>query len=63
MKALDVFSHSLRYLKEQAIQVIKTRTSDNDFSVKDIQWILTVPAIWTHSAKQFMREAAYKVGF
>lgn len=27
----------------------------------DIHWILTVPAIWADSAKQFMREAAYEV--
>lgn len=61
MKALDVFSHSMWYLKEQAVRVIKTRTSDAGFTVNDIQWILTVPAIWSDAAKQFMREAAYKV--
>ncbi|KAJ7328611.1 hypothetical protein OS493_023880 [Desmophyllum pertusum] len=62
MKALDVFSHSMWYLKEQAVRVIKTRTSDVGFTVNDIQWILTVPAIWSDAAKQFMREAAYKAG-
>lgn len=29
----------------------------------DIRWVLTVPAIWTAPAKQFMREAAQKVPF
>ena len=29
--------------------------------VQDITWVLTVPAIWTDSAKQFMREAAVQV--
>ena len=28
---------------------------------KMIRWVLTVPAIWTDSAKQFMREAAFQV--
>ena len=27
----------------------------------DIFWVLTVPAIWNDSAKQFMREAAVNV--
>jgi hypothetical protein len=28
----------------------------------DVQWVVTVPAIWRQKAKQFMREAAYQVG-
>jgi hypothetical protein len=27
----------------------------------DIQYVITVPAIWDPKAKQFMRRAAYKV--
>jgi len=27
----------------------------------DVRWVITVPAIWKQSAKQFMREAAYQV--
>lgn len=27
----------------------------------DILWVLTVPAIWTDQAKQFMRDAAIQV--
>ena len=27
----------------------------------DIEWVLTVPAIWNDPAKQFMRQAAEKV--
>ncbi|VDI63728.1 Hypothetical predicted protein, partial [Mytilus galloprovincialis] len=26
----------------------------------DVRWVLTLPAIWTNSAKQFMRKAANK---
>ena len=29
----------------------------------DIFWVLTVPAIWEDSAKQFMREAAVNVSY
>ena len=41
--------------------MISLRTGDDYFSATDIQWVLTVPAIWTPRAKQFMREAAYEV--
>ena len=61
VKAKTVFALSIRFLKEEAIKVICQRTGDEDFSANDIQWVLTVPAIWTPRAKQFMREAAYEV--
>ena len=34
---------------------------DTGVQPNDIQWVLTVPAIWNDPAKQFMREAAQKV--
>ena len=61
LKALTIFSHSIKFLKDEALKVICERTGDTYFSVSDIQWVLTVPAIWTPVAKQFMREAAYEV--
>lgn len=61
MKALEVFSHSINYLHKRALEVIRERTGDEHFTSRDIQWVLTVPAIWKPAAKQFMREAAYKV--
>ena len=30
-------------------------------ALEDIQWVITVPAIWRQSAKQFMRHAALQV--
>ena len=41
--------------------MIRQRTGDDNYNTDDIQWVLTVPAIWTPKAKQFMREAAYEV--
>lgn len=48
-------------------QVIKERSSltvaessESPWS-DDILWVLTVPAIWSDQAKQFMREAAIQV--
>ena len=56
-----MFSHSITFLKDEALKVIWERTGSKDLNVNDIQWVLTVPAIWTPVAKQFMRKAAYEV--
>ena len=61
LEALAVFSHSIRYLKNKAIEIIREVTGDDGYNATDIQWVLTVPAIWKPAAKQFMREAAYMV--
>ena len=61
VEAKTVFARSIRFLKEEALKVICRRTGDDHYNANDIQWVLTVPAIWTPGAKQFMREAAYEV--
>ncbi|KAJ8311225.1 hypothetical protein KUTeg_011223 [Tegillarca granosa] len=60
LPALEVFSHSIRYL----IQQLHARLDEKGADVRDddIYWILTVPAIWNDPAKQFMREAAENAG-
>uniref|UniRef100_A0A3P9PKB2 Heat shock protein 12B n=1 Tax=Poecilia reticulata TaxID=8081 RepID=A0A3P9PKB2_POERE len=63
MKALKVFSDSLRFLKEDALRTISRNTGgERLFIPSDFTWVLTVPAIWDPSAKQFMREAAMQAG-
>ena len=61
VEAKTVFSRSIKFLKEEALKVICQRTGDDHYNANDIQWVLTVPAIWSPKAKQFMREAAYEV--
>lgn len=61
MKALKVFTAALRYMKEDALNTISKNTAGRRFIASDFTWVLTVPAIWTPSAKQFMREAATQV--
>jgi len=46
------FSYWIQELSDQA---------GGDFENSDVRWVITVPAIWKMPAKQFMREAAYKV--
>nr|XP_002735988.2 PREDICTED: heat shock 70 kDa protein 12A-like [Saccoglossus kowalevskii] len=59
MKAVKVFSHAIHYLKMEALKVI-TETTGVEFKGEEVQWVLTVPAIWGQASKQFMREAAYQ---
>lgn len=56
MDAMKVFSETIKYLKSHLIKQCTLRVP---FLVEeDIQYVITVPAIWTDPAKQFMREAA-----
>ncbi|KAM9414404.1 uncharacterized protein KZ484_023202 [Pholidichthys leucotaenia] len=62
MKALKVFSESLRFLKEDALKTITETLNREKFTASDCTWVLTVPAVWDPSAKKFMREAAVQAG-
>ncbi|XP_069137465.1 heat shock 70 kDa protein 12A-like isoform X1 [Argopecten irradians] len=58
--AKKVFAASIRYLKDKLIDTLnKQNPMDDD---KAIHWVLTIPAIWSESAKQFMRESALEAG-
>ncbi|XP_076071991.1 heat shock 70 kDa protein 12A-like [Mytilus galloprovincialis] len=60
VRALDIFSLAIKYLKEHAIgSLFKSLTN---VETKDIHYVLTVPAIWDDKAKLFMRKAAEKAG-
>ncbi|XP_053400410.1 heat shock 70 kDa protein 12A-like [Mercenaria mercenaria] len=60
MPAMDVFSACIKYLKDHLMN--KCLQQIPDVTDDDIRWVLTVPAIWNDSSKQFMREAADKAG-
>ena len=60
-KAMDVFALSIRYLKGHLMKTMDERGVTSYLG--DIEFVLTVPAIWRDSAKRFMREAAIKVSF
>ncbi|XP_044222581.1 heat shock 70 kDa protein 12A-like [Thunnus albacares] len=62
MNAMKVFTAALSYLKEDALKTISDKIAGMKFIASDFTWVLTVPAIWDSSAKQFMREAATKAG-
>ncbi|XP_052807091.1 heat shock 70 kDa protein 12A-like [Mya arenaria] len=60
MLALDVFAAAIQFLKDHLLARLKNRS--NDFRPTDIDWVLTVPAIWEDAAKQFMIIAADQAG-
>ncbi|KAL3863802.1 hypothetical protein ACJMK2_005534 [Sinanodonta woodiana] len=60
--ALDVFSASIKYLKNHLLEVLNGKEEYVSILENDIHWVLTVPAIWNDSSKQFMREAAKEAG-
>ena len=55
---MEVFSKALRYLGDVLLRFIHDTEVMEDI---DIQWVLTVPAIWRPGARHFMRKAAYEV--
>lgn len=59
MDAMKVFSEMIKYFKNHL--VTECEKTETEVKVSDIQFVITVPAIWTDPAKQFMREAAEKV--
>ncbi|XP_065885786.1 heat shock 70 kDa protein 12A-like isoform X2 [Dysidea avara] len=50
---------ALKYLKDTATLWLDKQVEN---PARDIQWIVTVPAIWSDAAKEVMRKAAVKVG-
>ena len=57
---MRVFSLTIGYLVKDMLAVVNNRVAGGIPS-SYIHWVLTVPAIWTDSAKQFMTEAAIGV--
>ena len=54
--AMKVFGTSIRALMNHLF--LKFTERGIEVEPKDIRWILTVPAIWSDAAKQFMRKSA-----
>jgi hypothetical protein len=62
VRATVVFSHALRFFRDTCLRELTDMAiADHPISMADIQWVITVPAIWRQSAKQFMRHSANEV--
>ncbi|XP_053378109.1 uncharacterized protein LOC123528769 isoform X2 [Mercenaria mercenaria] len=60
LSAIDVFSKTIKYLKEHAVKCLK-QNGVSDSNV-DTKWVITVPGICSESAKLVMKHAAEKAG-
>ncbi|XP_063399971.1 heat shock 70 kDa protein 12A-like [Mytilus trossulus] len=58
--AETVFAKAISALKDEFEEAIKT--TGIDLNDEDIRWVITVPAIWSEAAKQFMRKCAHSAG-
>ncbi|XP_052818220.1 heat shock 70 kDa protein 12A-like [Mya arenaria] len=58
LPAIDVFSKVIKHISEDLYQKLGKKTTG--VSPDDVLWVITIPAIWSDAAKQFMREAANK---
>ena len=54
---VEVIAHILCYLKEKVLRDLEFRS----IKFSDVDWVITVPAIWHTRGKKMMREAGYKV--
>uniref|UniRef100_A0AAU0MTL2 Heat shock protein family A member 12 variant X11 n=1 Tax=Urechis unicinctus TaxID=6432 RepID=A0AAU0MTL2_UREUN len=59
--ALDICAMMLKAIKLEMLTVLESQGVER-VDVNLIRWVLTVPAIWTDGAKQFMRQAAVQAG-
>lgn len=60
LPALYVFAKAIEYMHNHLLNELKDQDGD-EIAEENIHWVLTVPAIWDDSAKQFMRDAAKQV--
>ena len=60
MKALELFSISINYMKQRLLKEIKEKVA-SDINDNHFDFVLTVPAILGDTGKLFMQEAAVQV--
>lgn len=56
-----IFVHTIKALKTHFENAAKNRGVV--FKPEDVLYVFTVPAIWSESAKEFMKKAAIKVSY
>lgn len=60
LPAVKVFACAIRYLLQHLFDNLK-EMGLKSLTINQIDWVLTVPAIWNDQAKRFMRRAAQEV--
>ncbi len=57
-----VFVAALKFIKTRALEIVADKYKMVERGIDEIQWVLTVPAIWTDKAKHLMKTWAVKAG-
>ena len=57
---VDVIAHILHHLKCQLLTLLRD-FGYKELKASDMDWVITVPAIWKSRGKRMMREAGYMV--
>lgn len=60
LTALQVFKLSIKFLVDHLLETLDKQGTGVKHN--EVQWVLTVPAIWRDTAKQFMRSSAEQAG-
>ena len=60
--AVEVFTLSIKAFVDRLMKKLEKKIGKM-LLYDDILWVLTVPSVWTDSAKQLIRESAEKVRF
>lgn len=60
LPAVKVFACAIKYLVHYLLDNLKKWGSES-FTINELNWVITVPAIWNDQAKRFMRRAAQEV--
>jgi molecular chaperone DnaK (HSP70) len=61
-KLMTLVVKALEFLKDYAMSLVRVSYGGDLIPTRDVQWVLTVPAIWNEFGKAFMRKAAFKAG-
>jgi len=61
LKAMRIFVICLKALRDEILQKLNG-SKVGEITTSDVLWMITIPAIWTDEARQFMSEAARKAG-
>jgi len=59
MSAMTIFSMAINYMRKHLMELLMKQLTA--IKQSDVMFVLTVPAIWSDGAKQFMRVAAISV--
>jgi len=62
LKAMKVFIITFKELKNEILQKLNDVKGGSTITTNEVLWMITIPAIWTDEARQFMSEAARKAG-